>query len=89
MKKEPVKIVSIRCGWPDFVTRATKQKKVATYSRLKGEREMDFRPESKKSQSDKPFGGVRFQNKMEKARQDIAARKAARNRFLLSRGGVA
>lgn len=84
MKEEPKtkQIVSIRCGWPDFVTRATKKKKVATYSRLHREREVDFRPESKIAQSDKPFGGIRFQNKIQKAREEIAAAKAARKRKL-------
>jgi hypothetical protein len=80
IKQKP--IASIRCAWPDFVTRATKKHKVATYSRLHREREVDFRPESKIAQSDKPFGGIRFQNKIQKMREDIASRKAARNRKL-------
>jgi hypothetical protein len=75
------KYVSIRCGWPDFVTRKTKPKKVASFSRLKGENEVDFRPEAKVAKSDKPFGGVRFQNKLEKAREDVRSRRAARNRI--------
>ena len=81
MKAEPKKIVSIRCGWPDFVTRKTQKKPVATFSRLKKERELDFRPASKVAQSDKPWGGVRFQNKLEKVREDVASRRAARKRL--------
>jgi len=81
MKNEPKKIVSIRCGWPDFVTRKTQKKPVATFSRLKKERELDFRPESKVAQRDKPFGGVRFQNKLQKAREDAASKRMARKRF--------
>lgn len=76
------KYVSIRCGWPDFVTRKTKKNPSASFSRLAGERERDFRPESKIAQSDKPFGGVRFQTKLQKVREDIAFRKAARKRLL-------
>lgn len=81
MKQEPKKIITIRCAWPDFVTRKTKKKPLATYSRLKKERELDFRPESKIAQSEKPWGGVRFQNKLEKIREDVASRRAARKRF--------
>lgn len=73
--------ISIRCGWPDFVTRKTQKKKTASFSRLKGDAEQDFRPESKIAQSDKPFGGVRFQTKLSKVREEIAFRKAARKRF--------
>lgn len=69
------KIVSIRCGWPDYVTRKTTKRKFATQSRLKGDREIDYRPGIVKS--DKPWGGIRFQNKLEKAREEISARRKA------------
>lgn len=80
-KAKPEQIASIRCGWPDFVTRNTKRKPAITFSRLKGKNEQDFRPESRIAKSDKPFGGSRFQAKIEKAREEVSSNKAARNRL--------
>lgn len=65
--------VSIRCGWPDLITKGRKGKSRGSRSKLLGNRELEARVIVKPSK--------RLSNGIEKARKDLADKRAKRNRL--------
>jgi hypothetical protein len=70
--------VSIRCGWPELVTKGFRGKLRGSRSKLLGNREIDCRV--------KVLTPKRNQSKIDRMRKEIADNKAKRNRLALVMG---
>lgn len=70
--------VSIKCGWPKITLEKRKIKKYPSFSRLNGQREMEFNPESLGREVVVMRLRASINSRIAKARADIHAKRRGR-----------